>query len=280
MNKRKKLHPLAAVRDLFAVIYAVGILFPLSWIVYTSLKTNQEFVTDPWGLPAKAQFENYASAWVKVDFRTYALNSVVITLVSVAIVVLLASTVSYILARNRTRWSRGVRMLIIAGLYVPVTLLLPSLFTTMHKLGLWDSVPGLILVYVVFSLPYSVLVLNSFFQSMPAELEEAAAIDGCGPQQTFWRVVFPLAKNGIITIIIFNFVWIWNDYIFALTLIREKVHMTLPVGLVSLMSTFKLRADWVTLFAGLNIVMIPSVLIYVIFQKYLTKGLITGSVKG
>ena len=280
MNKKKRPGPAAAVRDLIAVIYAIGILFPLSWIIYTSLKTNQEFVTDPWGLPEKPQFENYVSAWVKVDFKTYALNSVVVTLVSVAIVVLLASTVSYILARNKTSWSNAIRMIILAGLYVPVTLLLPSLFTTMHNLKLWDSIPGLILVYVVFSLPYSVMVMNSFFRSMPTELEEAAAIDGCSPQQTFWEVVFPLAKNGIITIVIFNFVWIWNDYIFALTLLKEKVHMTLPVGIVALMSTFKLRADWVTLFAGLNIVMLPSVLVYVIFQKYLTKGLTTGSVKG
>lgn len=280
MNKKRRWTPFAAVRDLFALIYAIGILFPLSWIIYTSLKTNQEFVTDPWGLPAVPQWENYVSAWIKVDFRTYALNSIVITLVSVAIVVVLASTVSYILARTKTRWSRAARMLIIAGLYVPVTLLLPSLFTTMYSLGLWNSRPGLVAVYVVFSLPYSVLVLNSFYQSMPVELEEAAAIDGCGPHQTFWRVVFPLSKNGIITVIIFNFVWIWNDYIFALTLIQENENMTLPVGIVSLMSTFKLKADWVTLFAGLNIVMIPSVLLYIVFQKYLTKGLTTGSVKG
>ena len=280
MSKRKKLSPVAAVRDIFAVIYGIGILFPLSWIIYTSLKTNQEFVSDPWGLPAVPQLENYVSAWIKVDFKTYAWNSIVITVVSVAIVVLLSSTVSYVLARSRARWSRVTRMLIIAGLYVPVTLLLPSLFTTMYNLGLWNSRPGLVAVYVVFSLPYSVLVLNSFYRSMPVELEEAAAIDGCGPHQAFWRVVFPLSKNGIITVIIFNFVWIWNDYIFALTLIQEKENMTLPVGIVSLMSTFKLKADWVTLFAGLNIVMIPSVLLYIVFQKYLTKGLTTGSVKG
>jgi len=279
MNSTKK-NISARIRDGFAGIYGLIVLFPIFWVFYTSFKTNKEFVADPWALPSEWTLKNYSNAWVKIDFQTYALNSIFISILSVAIVIVLSSTVAYILVRNESKWSEAVLMLFIAGLYVPIALVLPSEFTVMYSMGLWNTHLGLIIVYVVFSLPYSILVMSGFYRSMPKELEEAAAIDGCGVHSAFWRIIFPLSKNGIITIIIFNFVWIWNDYIFALTLIKDKVLMTLPVGIVALMESFKLKADWVTLFAGLNIVMIPSILLYIIFQKYLTKGLTTGSVKG
>lgn len=272
--------PLKLLRDICAGGYGLIVLFPVFWVFYTSFKTNKEFVANPWAMPKTWQVENYANAWIKIDFKSYAVNSVLITVISVLLVVVLSSTVAYILVRSEKKWSEVVLMLFIAGLYVPTALILPSEFTVMYKLNLWDTHLGLILLYVVFSLPYSVLVMSGFFRGMPKELEEAAAIDGSGIHQTFWRIIFPLSKNGVITIIIFNFVWIWNDYMFALTFLNDKGLMTLPTGIIALMASFKLRADWVTLFAGLNIVMIPSILIYVCFQKYLTRGLTTGAVKG
>lgn len=280
MNRNRKVTPLKLLRDICAGGYGLIVLFPVFWVFYTSFKTNKEFVANPWAMPKTWQVENYANAWIKIDFKSYAVNSVLITVISVLLVVVLSSTVAYILVRSEKKWSEVVLMLFIAGLYVPTALILPSEFTVMYKLNLWDTHLGLILLYVVFSLPYSVLVMSGFFRGMPKELEEAAAIDGSGIHQTFWRIIFPLSKNGVITIIIFNFVWIWNDYMFALTFLNDKGLMTLPTGIIALMASFKLRADWVTLFAGLNIVMIPSILIYVCFQKYLTRGLTTGAVKG
>ncbi len=280
MSKRQKGKALGGLRDILAGCYGLAVLFPVFWVFYTSFKTNKEFVANPWALPESWQVVNYANAWVKIDFKTYALNSVFTTLVSVAIVVVLSSTVSYILVRSAAWWSEALLMLFIAGLYVPTALILPSEFTVFYKLHLWNTRPGLILLYVVFSLPYSMLIMSGFFRSMPGELEEAAAMDGSGIHNTFWKIIFPLSKNGIITIIIFNFVWIWNDYLFALTFLHDRNLMTLPVGIIALMESFKLKADWVTLFAGLNIVMIPSLLVYLCFQKYLTKGLATGAVKG
>lgn len=279
MNK-KKITPGGILRDTGGLFYALAVLFPVFWVIYTSFKTNKEFVANPWALPSSLQFENYKNAWVKIDFQTYAGNSLVITILSVILVVILSSTVSYILVRSQKWWGEFLLMVFIAGLYVPTALILPSEFTVMYKLELWNTRVGLGILYVVFSLPYSILVMSGFYRSMPKELEEAAAIDGCSVHKTFWKVIFPLSKNGIITIIIFNFVWIWNDYIFALTFMQDKELQTLPVGIIALMESFKLKADWVTLFAGLNIVMIPSILVYICFQKYLTRGLTTGSVKG
>lgn len=279
-DRKKKLTPFGCLSNLGAAVYAVLVLFPVFWVIYTSFKTNEEFVSTPWALPSAWQLQNYVNAWEKVDFSTYTLNSILITLASVFIVVILSSTVSYVLVRNEKRWSEAVLMLFIAGLYVPTALILPSEFTVMYDLGLWNSQIGLIILYVVFSLPYSILLLSGFYRGMPKELEEAAAIDGCGIHSAFWKIIFPLSKNGIITVIIYNFVWIWNDYMFALTFLSDKELMTLPVGIIALENSFRLKADWVTLFAGLNIVMIPSIVIYICFQKYLTKGLTAGSVKG
>ena len=277
---RKKVKAGGVVRDLFSGLYGLAILFPVFWVIYTSFKTNGEFVANPWALPKKWQLENYVNAWVKIDFQTYTLNSIVITLISVFLVVILSNTVAYLLVRTQKKWGEALLMLFIAGLYVPTSLILPSEFTVMYDLHLWNTRIGLVILYVVFSLPYSILIMSGFYKSMPKELEEAAAIDGCTAHKAFWKVIFPLSKNGVITIVIFNFVWIWNDYIFALTFLQDKELQTLPVGIIALMESFKLKADWVTLFAGLNIVMVPSVLLYICFQKYLTKGLTTGSVKG
>ena len=207
MSKRQKGKALGGLRDILAGCYGLAVLFPVFWVFYTSFKTNKEFVANPWALPESWQVVNYANAWVKIDFKTYALNSVFTTLVSVAIVVVLSSTVSYILVRSAAWWSEALLMLFIAGLYVPTALILPSEFTVFYKLHLWNTRPGLILLYVVFSLPYSMLIMSGFFRSMPGELEEAAAMDGSGIHNTFWKIIFPLSKNGIITIIIFNFVW-------------------------------------------------------------------------
>lgn len=265
---------------IFMWIYAAIVVLPVIWVVITSLKTNQEFVQNPWGMFATPQFVNFVNAWEKVKFNIYAWNSVVLTLIAVIISTVLACCASYVLVRMRFRGASALLSFFIAGLYIPIVLILPSEFEMLSNLKLVDSHLGLSLVYIAFSLPYSVLVMSGFFKSVPKELEEAAYIDGCSRSRIFWQIVMPVSKNGIITMAIFNFLWVWNDFVIALTLIITDEKRTLPVGLIALMSTFKLRADWVTLFAGINMVMLPTVIVYIIFQKSLQEGLSQGSVKG
>jgi len=261
-------------------IYSLLVIFPLIWIVYTSLKTNREFVANPWALPVKPMFVNFVNAWTKVNFQTYAINSIMITLVAVVLTIVLAATTSYILVRFNFKLNKFILMLFISGLYVPIALILPPEFLLLRNLGLNNNRIGLIILYLVFSLPYSILVLSGFYRDLPKEFEESAYIDGSSQNRTFWQIIFPLSKNGVVAVAIFDFIWIWNDYIFALTFISDKDLRTLPVGLIGLMESFRLKADWVTLFAGLNLVMIPSIIIYFIFQKSLASGLASGAVKG
>lgn len=279
-TKLRKPTPIDYVIKAVLYLYSLVVILPVLWIFYTSFKTNREFVANPWALGSSIQWENYVNAWTKVNFGTYTINSLIITLSAVLIVTVLASATSYILVRINLRFNTVILFVFLSGLYVPTSLILPSEFLLLSDMNLLNNRLILVLLYVVFSIPYSVLVLNGFYRALPKEIEEAAYIDGCSYNRTFWSIVFPLSKNGVATTIIFNLIWIWNDYIFALTFISDQSKRTLPVGLIGLMASFKLKADWVTLFAGLNMVMIPSIILYLIFQRKLTEGLVAGAVKG
>jgi len=279
MRIDNKTRPLDIVIRVLLWGYAAIVLLPLAWVFITSLKTNQEFTRTPWALFADPNFINYVNAWNKANFSVYALNSVVITVIAVLITTLLACYAAYVLVRMKFFGSDALLMFFIAGLYIPLILVLPSQFVVLNSVNMVDNRFALILVYVAFSLPFSILVMSGFMKSIPVEMEEAAYIDGCSYNRTFWKVIMPMSWNGILTMTIFNFLWIWNDFIVTLTLIISDEKRTLPVGIISLMATFKLRADWVTLFAALNMVMIPTIIIYLIFQKSLQQGLTLGAVK-
>ncbi len=282
-KKSKKLNGISFsdyIHKILLYIFAGLVIFPVFWIIYTSFKTNQEFVENPWALGEGLAIENYIKAWTEVNFSTYTLNSIIISLTAVFITTVFAATTSYILVRFRFKFNALLLMMFLAGLYIPTVLLLPSEFLLLNSINGLNNRFVLIILYVVFSLPYSILILSGFFRAFPREIEEAALIDGCGNQRTFWQIVFPLSKNGVITTIIFNFIWIWNDYMFTLTFVSDDAKQTLPVGLIGLQATFRLKADWVTLFAGLNMVMIPSIILYILFQKQLQAGLVAGAVKG
>ena len=276
---RTKRRPLDIIIITIMIIYAVIVLFPMMWVVLTAFKTNADFIAAPWGLPDKLDFSNFTNAWVNVNFRRYAFNSIFITCASVLLVVVLAAPTAYILTRIKIKVNKILLFLFISGLYVPIALVLPTEFLLFNGLNLYNNQFALILLYVVFSLPYSILVLSGFYESMPKEIEEAAQVDGCTYNKCFWKIVFPMSRNGISTIIIMNLIWIWNDYIFALTFLQDSEKMTLPVGIIGLMQSFKLKADWVTLFAGLCFVMIPSIIAFLVFQKSMIRGLTAGALK-
>lgn len=255
------------------------VIVPLFWIIMTSLKTNMEFTMNPWGFPDKFQFVNYYNVWVKVNFGAYTFNSVFITLLSTILAVLISSVTAYILVRFKFKGKKLIKTLIISGLFVPITLILLPEYLTLNYFGLINTRSGLILVYIIFSIPFSTLVMTGFYEDMPKDIEESAYIDGSSYNRTFWEIIFPISRNGLLTIGVLNFIWIWNDYILALTYIYEESKRTLQVGLIGLMESFKLKADWVTLFAGLSLVMIPSIFIFIIFQSKMVESITSGSIK-
>lgn len=262
------------------VLYSIIVIFPILWTASTSLKTNQEFYMSPWAFPQKPQWINYANAWEKADVSKYFGNSLFVTIFAIVVTVLLASTSSYVLARFDFKLNKIITASYVAGIMVPAVLTIIPTFFLLQDLRMYNSLTGLSFVYISRTLPFSMTVLIGFFKTLQHEIEEAALIDGCGYFRTFWSIMLPMAKPGIITINIFNFLFYWNEFMLALTFITEKSKLTLTVGMQSLMQVAQYRTDWGALFAGLMIVMVPTIIVYTIFEGHITEGLSSGAVKG
>jgi N-acetylglucosamine transport system permease protein len=261
------------------LVYAFIVIYPITWSILESLKTNNEFFNNIWGLPTVWAFENYVRAWTTAKIGSYFINSVIVTVISNAAIILICAPTTYILARFRFRGSFLIRTLFVSGMLLPQLTVLLSQYLLLSKFHLINTYTGLILVYIVVSMPFTIFMLVGFFKTIPKELEESAKMDGCGYNRTFWSIMFPMAKSGLIMVTIFNVLAVWNEYAIALTLISDDKKKTIAVGLTNLFATQQHYTDWSALFAGLNILMIPSIIIYVLFQKRITQGITLGAIK-
>jgi len=246
------------------------------------------------------QWKNYVIAWTIAKMGQYTANSVIVTLASVFFIVLISAMAAYSVAKSDFFGAKGLFYYFLGGLAVPASLLLVPLFMTLKDfnirdfslfaIGNWwlihikdfyliDSRLGLILIYTTLGIPFTVFVLTGFFRTLPTALAESAAVDGASEYTTFWRIYLPLAKPGLITVAIFNFLFVWNEYQFALVFISNERLKTLPVGLYSLMLATQHSNNWTALFAGLVILMLPTLLIFIILEDRITKGLTMGAIK-
>ena len=261
-------------------VYAAIVVVPMAWCIISSLKSTKEFYANVWALPSRLSFENYVNAWKSADIGINVINSIIIVGASMLLTMILASMVSYIVTKYKFRGSGLIKTVFIMGTFVPLMLGTIPEFLTLQKLHLYDTRIGLILVYTAYSMPLSVMIMTSIFETIPSTYVEAAMIDGCSHFGTFFRVMLPLARAGLVTISIFNFLWTWNDYLYAMTFVSSAPKRTLPVGMVKLQSTAMYKTDWGALFAGLVIIMVPSIVIYAIFNKQLQSGMNAGGIKG
>ncbi len=231
--------------------------------------------------------ENYIRAWTIARMGDYMVNSVLISVGSVGLIILLSAMATYALTKLEFPGRDGLLYLFVASLAIPAQLILVPLFLMMRNwhipalnFSFMDSRFGLIIIYAALSLPFTIFLLSGFFRSLPTELGEAAAIDGCGEFTTFSRIYFPLAAPGLTTAAIFNFIGIWNEYNFALVFITNPRLKTLPVGLYTLNVSQQYAANWPALFAGIVILWAPTFLIFLLLQRQIIAGLTLGSVKG
>jgi ABC-type glycerol-3-phosphate transport system permease component len=292
--------------------WLIGVVFPMVWVLYTSAKSTPEIYRNPFGLPklltspsvetAAALVDNYRKAWVESHFSRYFVNSVKIVGVSLALILMLGSMAAYVLARFEFLGRRLVYYVFVSGLLIPMQLILIPLFFQFSDMGdaltsiaapparalglgnlavsLHDSHAGLILIYVAASLPFTVFTLTGFFRTLPGEVREAAMMDGASEYRIFFSVMMPLAKPGLVTVAIFNFLGLWNEYLFGLVFLSSDHLKTLPLGLASISMQAQYKSDFGLLFAGLVIAMLPTLLVYVILQEKLTKGITAGALKG
>ena len=274
--------PGKSVVYLLLSLWAAVSIFAFLWVLSTSLKTNQELysIKTIWGLPATPQWINYVNSWVRSKMGNFFLNSIVVSIASVLLIDVLSSMAAYVLGRFKFRGVRPILTSFIVGTAIPVQMIMIPLYLMYLDLKINDTLIGLILVYTAISLPFSIFVLTGFFRSLPQELEEAAILDGASEYGVFWKVMAPLAMPGIITVTIFNFLGIWNEYMLALILIKTPAKSTIPLGLYNLKWTQQYAADWTGLFAGFVIVMIPTILAFLLLQDRITRGMTVGALKG
>lgn len=271
------------------ITLAISIVIPIAWVFLASIKENAEFYGDPWTLPKGFYFENFIGAFEKANMGAYMLNSVIVTALALVILIAVALPAAYVLARFAFKGKKILNMLFMMGLFinsnyivVPIFLMLLDGDNALRKfIGtgfLIDNIFVLALVYAATALPFTIYLLSNYFRTLSTSYEEAAYIDGAGFFKTLIVVMAPLAKPSIITVILFNFLSFWNEYIIALTLLPGD-NKTLPVGLINLMAGQKAAANYGQLYAGLVIVMLPTLILYILVQKQLTQGMTVGGNK-
>jgi N-acetylglucosamine transport system permease protein len=261
-------------------LFALSVVVPLLWVLMTSFKTGAEIFTAPWGLPHAPQWQNYVRAWQEAGIARYFMNSLIVTLATLAILLPVGAMAAYIFARYPFRGANWLFGAFLGGMMFPLFLTIVPLFLLLARLELLDTLHGLTLVYVAYSLPFTVFVLTGFFQTLPQEMLEAAWIDGCGHARAFWKVMLPLAKPGIIVVGVFNAIGLWNEYPLALVIMTSDERRTLPLGIANLLMVEQYQSDWGALFAGLVIVMLPVLLVYWLFRDRIHETMLAGALKG
>ncbi len=265
---------------LLLLAWTVIVAYPLLWNIITSLKSNAEILASPWSLPRHLAWVNYANAFARARIGSFAINTVVVTALSLALLLLLAVPSAYAIARFRFRGGRALHALYMAGLFIQTIFILVPLYLLMSRFHMNDNRLWISVVYAASQLPFSIYLLAGFLKGIPRDYEQSAMIDGAGHYSTLLRVVVPLARPGILTVCIFSFFGFWNEYVTALTLLSTETKKTLSLGLANLMEIQRYATDWGALFAGLVIVLLPTVLLYAFTQKKLTEGLQMGGLKG
>ncbi len=268
------------VSQVVLVIWALMVILPFAWMVMTSFKTDPEIIFSPWSFPDSLQWNNFQRAWDEARIGTYFKNTIIVVSFSVFFTLLVSSMTAYVLARFEFPGSRWLFYLFMAGLMFPVFLALVPLFFVVKDLGMLGTYRGLILVYVAYSLPFSVFFLTGFFKTLPSELAEAAIVDGASHYRVFFGIMLPLAKPGLLAIGIFNVLGQWNQFILPLVLNPDPNNYLLTQGLAFLAIQQGYQNDYSALFAALTITMIPILTVYIIFQRRLEAGLTAGALKG
>lgn len=263
---------------LIALLLIVEI-YPLLWLLLSSFKTSTEFTSGAfWALPAGLVWQNYAQAWTS-GMGTYFLNSILVVFPSLFLILAISLAASFGLEVMKWRASNIVLLAFLSGIMIPAQMLLLPLFTIYFQTGLINTRWALIITYTASSLPLSVFLMAGFFKNVPRTVIEAAVLDGANIYQVFYRVAVPMVANGLVTIGLVNFFFLWNDLLFSLTFISSDELRTIQTGLLNFTGQYG-QVDWGPTFAGVAIAVFPTLIVYLLLNQQVIKGLTAGSIKG
>ncbi|MDQ0822319.1 raffinose/stachyose/melibiose transport system permease protein [Arthrobacter sp. V4I6] len=266
-------------RVLIALIVIVQV-YPLAWLFITSLRTEHDFATgDPFALPKSLTWENYARAFETGNLWLNILNSFIVTMGANVLIVLLGMMAAYALQVLGFRFSKFVRSLFLIGIIVPVQIALVPLFIDYSTINLLDTYASMIIPLAGFALPMSIYLFSSFFEYIPRETYEAASLDGAGPYRIFGLITLPLSVNTVVTVVLVNSIFIWNDFIFANTFVLSEELKTIPLGLQNYIGAMG-KTDWTATFAAVCVTITPLLLVFLVLNKAMIQGLESGATKG
>lgn len=261
------------------ILWSLIVVLPLIWTLGTSFKTTGQIFDSPFSLPTSLNLTNYVNAWTKAGIGSAFLNTVIVVGSALVLVMILGAMCAYVLARFSFPGNRLVYYAMLAGLTFPIFLAIVPLFFTLQNFGLLNTLPGLIITYVAFALPFTVFFLFSFFKALPDEIGEAAALYGAGEWRTFFLVMLPIAKNGLTSVMIFSFLGLWNQFLIPVALNTNVANYVLSQRMASFASQAGYAVDFGALFAAVVITVTPVLVVYVIFQQQLQGSVSQGTSK-
>lgn len=260
-----------------AVLWLFIAGLPFLFVIVTSFKTIQEYMGDLWSLPTSLDFGNYVETF-EGGIGRYFVNSFLVSVASVIITLVLAALASFPLAKMRFRLNRPLFLLFLSGSMIPVHVTLIPIYTLTNDLGIYDTLFALLGPYVAFHLPLAVLIITEFMSQLPHELEEAARIDGAGPFEIFRRIMLPLSVPALSTVGIYTFIFVWNEFVFALVLLSSRSNLTLPLGLMQFSGEYSINVPG--LMSAVTLASLPIILVYLIMQEKVVAGMVAGAIKG
>ena len=264
-------------------VWGIMVIAPLIWVILASFKSNTEIFTHPpFSLPSQVSFESYRTAWTEAHVGRYFFNSVFVVAISTAGTMLFGSMAAYVLARYKFVGNRAIYYLFVSGLAFPVFLALVPLFLILQNLGLLNTYTGLILVYIAYSLPFTVFFMTAFFKTLPNQIAEAAIVDGASHTRLFFQVMLPMARSGLVSITIFNIVGQWNQYLLPVAIMQgqgAEQKWVLTQGIANISVSAGYQANWAALFAALTLSILPMIIVYAFFQRQIQSGLTAGATK-
>lgn len=262
-------------------VLLIGVLlifYPIFLMIITSLKTAGEVTGNPTGLPSSIQWSNYLIGFQKAGIGRASLNSAMYTIVSVAGIIVVSAMAAYVVARFNFKGNKFIKFYFVSGLMIPFQVVLIPLFKIIVNLNLYNTMTGVFLIYTAMGIPFAFFLYTGYLRSIPKDIEESAYIDGCSYYRIFWIIILPLTLPATATIIIFNVIYVWNDFFIPLVFLTDKGLRPLQLAIYSLVGEF--TTEWNILFASMTMATIPVIVFYIFLQRYFISGLTSGAVKG
>jgi len=267
----------SAIKTLFLLVLFILYMFPFFMVVLNSLKRDTEVISSPIAPPSSFYWENYRMAFEKMKFMRAFGNSLIITAASVAAIVLLSSMCAHYLVRNKTKLSTFLYLTMVAAMIIPFQAIMIPLLKIYGSIGMLNNRWVLVFMYIGFGAPFAIFLFHGFIKAIPRELEEAAIIDGCGRYAVFFRIILPLLQPVIMTVVILDVLWIWNDFLLPSLVLLNQASRTLPLSTYYFYGTY--TVNYGCLLASLVMTMVPVIILYMFSQRFILRGIIAGAIK-